>query len=139
MPKDTPNVTRGLNRVKLPFLGGYVADLVVIGGQDCKLPDNEGHSENRVRMTVLVMPQMSQMGVQFRKVAFFWWLRGHWGSRLQSPKKRSTAVFSKCYKLSDDTLTSGKESNVRAGCAPEGSFTRFFTEPIGDGDKAGKA
>ena len=71
MPKDIPNVTRGLNRVKLPFLVGYVADLVAIGGQDCKLPENEGHSENRVQMAFLVMSQMSQMG-PISKSCLFW-------------------------------------------------------------------
>ena len=134
MPKDTSNVTRGLNRTKLPFLDGYVA----IGGRDCNLRENEGRSENRGQIAVPGMPRMSPNG-PLSKSCLFGWLRGHWGSRLQSPKKRSTTVFSKFYKLSDDTSTSGKESNVRAGCAPEGSFTRFFTEPIGDGDKAGKA
>ena len=60
--KITPNVTRGLNRAKLPFGGGsYVGrcgHLVVIGGQDCKLSEDEGHGENRVRMTALGMPQI---------------------------------------------------------------------------------
>ena len=37
MPKDTPNVTRGPNRAKLPFLGGYVAT----GGRGCNLHENE--------------------------------------------------------------------------------------------------
>ena len=58
MPKDTPNVTRGLNRAKLPFLGGYVA----IGGRDCNLRENEAQCEIRVRMAILEMPQMAQNG-----------------------------------------------------------------------------
>ena len=58
MPKDTPNVTRGLNRTKLPFLGGYVA----IGGRGCNLRENEGRSEIRVQMAILEMPQMAQNG-----------------------------------------------------------------------------
>ena len=58
MPKDTSNVTRGLNRTKLPFLGGYVA----IGGRGCNLRENEGRSEIWVQMAILEMPQMAQNG-----------------------------------------------------------------------------
>ena len=58
MPRDTSNVTRGLNRTKLPFLGGYVA----IAGRDCNLQENEGRCEIRVQMAILEMPQMAQNG-----------------------------------------------------------------------------
>ena len=51
-------------------------------------------------------------------------LRGHRGSRLQSRGKRTNRLNSAFSKLSDDTLTSGKESNVP--CARELGLGRFI-------------
>ena len=67
MPKDTSNVTRGLNRAKLPFLGGYVA----IGGRDCNLRENKGRSENRGQIAVPGRPRMSPNG-PISKSCLFW-------------------------------------------------------------------
>ena len=67
MPEDTSNVTRGLNRTKLPFLGGYVA----IGGRDCNLRENKGRSENRGQIVVPGIPRMSPNG-PISKSCLFW-------------------------------------------------------------------
>ena len=123
MPRDTSNVTRGLNRTKLPFLGGYVA----IGGRGCNLRENEGRSEIRVQMAILEMPQMAQNG-PISNSFLFGWLRGHRGSRLQSRGKRTNRLYYAFSKLSDDTLTSGKESNVRGLDFLEGCSRTLFTE-----------
>ena len=62
------------------------------GGRDCKLPDNEGHSENRVRITVLGMPQMSQMG-PISKSCLFWVVTWPLGVEVAISTKMYTYVF----------------------------------------------
>ena len=71
MPKDNPKCNQRSQSGQVAFFGWLRGHLVVIGGRDCKLPENEGHGENRVRMTVLGMPQMSQMG-PISKSCLFW-------------------------------------------------------------------
>ena len=65
-----------------------------------------------MQMAILEMPQMAQNG-PISNNFLFGWLRGHRGSRLQSRGKRTNRLNYAFSKLSDDTLTSGKESNVR--------------------------